>query len=105
MARYALLSAKLFKDPYLGHIYEVSSVVVHRQLWPLLRKSMNAETTDSTRLLHSLASKCKWVVYTWEMCSKTIDEIVLKVVRQNTKEAHDMLCHEKCDIEELAWPH
>lgn len=68
-------------------------------------ESMNAETPDGTRLLDSSASKWKWVVRTWEMCSKTVNEIVLKVVRQNTREAHSVLCHEKCDTEELASPH
>lgn len=43
---------------------------------------MDTKPIDGTRLLDSLASKFKGVVCTWEMCSKKINEIVLKVVKQ-----------------------
>lgn len=44
---------------------------------------MDVKPVDGTRLLDSLASKFRGVVCTWEIWSKTTNEVFLKVVKQN----------------------
>lgn len=59
-----------------------------------MKESTNTKTIDGTRLLDSLTSKCKRIACTLEMCSKTISEIVLKMVRQNMRKVPYILHHE-----------
>lgn len=49
-----------------------------------MEESMNGKTIGGVRLLDSLAFPLKGVVMcSWKLCSKTINEIVFKMVRQN----------------------
>jgi len=48
----------------------------------IMRESMNTKPIGGTRLLDSAASKCKGLHVFGRLCSRSVNEIVLKMVRQ-----------------------